>query len=179
MSTLLARYYRGESHYWVMTPTIDSLVKTGVMTALQPSREAVLGASVPQLGALLRSSTAHFASERGSAESRGDIFDCEVFLAQIGVLMVQCPEVAREVRRRKILWKARVDENKAQPGVYCTSDRALKGELSPAAQFKALRRLTDALFKLALDLFPREQWPEPPAGARLFETHGRKGKRAF
>ena len=25
-------YYRGETHYWVMTPTTDSLIKTGVFT---------------------------------------------------------------------------------------------------------------------------------------------------
>eukprot|EP01052_Picozoa_sp_SAG31_P005707 SAG31_NODE_255_length_19039_cov_83.461774_13_plen_639_part_00 len=42
-------YYRGETHYWVMTPTEESLIKTGVFTRLGPSREEMLEAATEAL----------------------------------------------------------------------------------------------------------------------------------
>jgi hypothetical protein len=181
MGLLVRRAYTGESHYWVMTPTIDSLIKTGVLTELAPSRVAVLAEAGEAFSTLYRFCTERVTEQRQGTHvsqsallSQDEIEDEDGgLLAMVAALMATSSTLAPAIREGKILWKCRIDESPS--GRWTTRDAALLGQRGVAAQSKAFKKLSEELFRVALASFPRERWPSPPPGARLFQSHGRRG----
>eukprot|EP01043_Picozoa_sp_COSAG02_P083794 COSAG02_NODE_21745_length_776_cov_3.273264_1_plen_201_part_01 len=168
-------YYRGESHYWVMTPTIQSLEKTGVLTKIAPTREAMLAQSSDEMRALLKFCFEHVnCGEIIDVAHADDDDDENVGLFDL-IEKVMTAKEGPEITKRKVLWKHRIDDSKRKPR-FSSRDQALTGKLSANAQSKALAKLARELMCIVEDEFPQEKWPSPPAGSRLFKTHGRSGE---
>ena len=167
-------YYRGESHYWVMTPTTESLEKTGVLTKVAPTRDALIAESSEAMQALLHFCHAHInCGEVIDVSHLGDDEDEDHGLFDLIEAVMKAPE-SEEVTKRKLLWRHHIDDSQGSPR-FTSRDMALIGKLSAKAQSKALKALADDLMRVVSDQFPLEKWPKPPAGARLFKTHGRRG----
>jgi hypothetical protein len=169
-------YYRGESHYWVMTPTIQSLEKTGVLEKVAPTREAVLAESSDEMQALLRFCFSHVNCGEIIDVTHGSVDDDDDDVGLFDLIeKVMTAKEGREITKRKVLWRNHIDDSQGQPRFH-SHDRALTGKLSASAQSKALSSLADDLYRIVEDEFPQEKWPSPPAGSRLFQTHGRRGE---
>jgi hypothetical protein len=168
-------YYRGESHYWVMTPTTESLEKTGVLTKLAPTRDQLLAESSEEMQALLRFCFSHInCGEVIDVTHASEDDDDEHGLFDL-VENVMGAKEGPEITKRKVLWRHHIDDSKGQPR-FRSSDPGLTGKSSARAQSKALAGLAHDLMKIVQDGFPQERWPKPPAGSRLFKTHGRSGE---
>lgn len=158
-----------------MTPTIESLEKTGVLEKVAPTRDALLAESSEEMQALLRFCFSHInCGEIIDVTHGDDDDDDDVGLFDL-VEKVMAAREGPEIIRRKVLWRHHIDDSQGRPRFH-SRDMALTGKLSAKAQSKALAGLADDLMRIVLDEFPKEKWPMPPAGSRLFKTHGRRGE---